>query len=305
MKTIPYLYALFVAIALVAGGAPVANGQDYLTNGLIAYYPFNGSGNDESGNAYNATLINCLFATNRLGAANASCKLNGTNGFAILPSLSFGSQFTFSAWFQFDALSGRSFQRVFDFGNGVGVDNIILCQDTTTTAIRFELDGSTASPGNSMVKTPAILQTGRFYQAVCVLTNGNTMTLYLNGELVGSQNLSFTYRQNTRTNNFFGKSNWAVDSLFKGSIDDVRIYNRALSPSEVQQLYQAESGLLTIETAAVRLRWFAEPNVTYQVQWSPDFQSWSNLALIFGMGLETNYVDWTDGPRKFYRVTTP
>jgi hypothetical protein len=59
---------------------------------------------------------------------------------------------------------------------------------------------------------------------------------------------------------------------------------------------------LSIETAAVRLRWFAESNSTYQIQWSADSQSWSNATLLVGGGTETNYVEWTDGPRKLYRV---
>lgn len=59
---------------------------------------------------------------------------------------------------------------------------------------------------------------------------------------------------------------------------------------------------LSIETAAVRLRWFAESNSTYQIQWSADSQSWSNATLVVGGGTETNYVEWTDGPRKLYRV---
>jgi len=62
---------------------------------------------------------------------------------------------------------------------------------------------------------------------------------------------------------------------------------------------------LSIEVAAIRLRWFAETNVVYQVQWSTDLQSWSNLASILGLGSETNLVDWTDRPRKLYRIIIP
>ena len=62
---------------------------------------------------------------------------------------------------------------------------------------------------------------------------------------------------------------------------------------------------LTIEVAAVRLRWPTQSNTIYQVQWSSDMQSWSNLTTIVGTGSDTNLVDWTDGPRKFYRLTLP
>jgi len=65
-----------------------------------------------------------------------------------------------------------------------------------------------------------------------------------------------------------------------------------------------ESGipLLSIETAAVRLRWFAVSNVSYQVQYSINLQIWNNLTNVVGSGAETNIVDWTDGSRKLYRL---
>jgi hypothetical protein len=72
-------------------------------------------------------------------------------------------------------------------------------------------------------------------------------------------------------------------------LDDLKIYE--VAPQ------------LTIETAAVRLRWPTESNVTYQVQWSTDMQAWSNLTSIIGTGSDTNIVEWIDGPKKFYRLT--
>jgi hypothetical protein len=72
-------------------------------------------------------------------------------------------------------------------------------------------------------------------------------------------------------------------------VDDLRIYELA-NP-------------LLIETAAVRLRWFAESNVTYNIQWSPDLKLWSNVTTVVGNGQATNWVDWNDGVRRFYRYT--
>ncbi len=78
------------------------------------------------------------------------------------------------------------------------------------------------------------------------------------------------------------------------------------STADVDDLKIYEIGQhLSIETAAVRLRWLAESNVTYQVQWSTDMQTWSNLTSVLGTGSETNLVDCTDGPRRFYRLILP
>ena len=59
---------------------------------------------------------------------------------------------------------------------------------------------------------------------------------------------------------------------------------------------------LSIETAAVRLRWFGESNVTYQVQSSVNHADWSNHVAIVGSGIETNRLEWVEGERRFYRI---
>jgi len=71
----------------------------------------------------------------------------------------------------------------------------------------------------------------------------------------------------------------------------------------MKELYRYDNPWLLVETAAVRLRWLAVSNLTYQVQWSPDFQNWSNLLSVLGKGAETNVIDWTEnGTRRFYRL---
>ncbi len=78
------------------------------------------------------------------------------------------------------------------------------------------------------------------------------------------------------------------------------------STAEIDDLRIYEYGpALSIETAAVRLRWFADSNVTYQVQCSNDMHAWSDLTSVLGTGAETNLLEWTDGHKKYYRLTIP
>ena len=62
-------------------GAP-----DPTTNGLVAYYPFNGNVKDASGNGYDGTNFNVTMGTNRFGVASAAGQFNGTSSYVILPS---------------------------------------------------------------------------------------------------------------------------------------------------------------------------------------------------------------------------
>ena len=57
-----------------------------------------------------------------------------------------------------------------------------------------------------------------------------------------------------------------------------------------------------IETAAVRIKWFAEQDSWYVLQSTTDYLTWSNLALIRGNGFETNMVEWTTNRSTFYRL---
>jgi hypothetical protein len=59
---------------------------------------------------------------------------------------------------------------------------------------------------------------------------------------------------------------------------------------------------LAIETAAMRVRWAAVSNVTYQVKWSRDSHTWSNLSSVVGSDAETNVLDWSYAPPRRYRL---
>ena len=96
---------------------------------------------------------------------------------------------------------------------------------------------------------------------------------------------------------------------FNGAIDDVRIYDRALSSSEVQQLYLYE---LTPSVALIKALRPSFRNLAlttnYQLQVSTDMNSWTNYGAAFTPTNETmlypEYFDVGDWDRLFYRLKT-
>jgi hypothetical protein len=119
MKTIqPLLQAAPLALLTLTASA-----QSWLTNGLVAYYPFNGDASDASGNGHNGTNVNASLAPDRFGAPNKCYDFNGTNSHVdIGSSIQLGNPhdaMTISVWFlvrtnynpQFDA----SFQIITDY----------------------------------------------------------------------------------------------------------------------------------------------------------------------------------------------
>src|SRR5208337_4123112 len=74
--------------------------QSFLTNGLLAYYPFNGNANDMAG-THNGTVHGAVLATNRFGIPNSAYSFNGSSAYidcGTPADLAFTNNFTLSAW---------------------------------------------------------------------------------------------------------------------------------------------------------------------------------------------------------------
>lgn len=103
------------------------------------------------------------------------------------------------------------------------------------------------------------------------------------------------------------ESPFSPDSFWSGNIDDVRIYNRALSGSEVQQLYQNESGPSINIVKAVTVSF---SNLTigtnYQLQVTTDINSWTNFGTSFTATntfmIYSNYWNVSDWNELFFRL---
>ena len=136
-------------------------------------------------------------------------------------------------------------------------------------------------------------QNDNFFASILIPTNawtafvatydGLTKNLFINGTLNGS--ISYTFPANWDTSfrgegiggNFAGQA-----ETFDGVIDDIRIYNRALSANEVAQLYTVESGPHVDLIKAVKPS-FSNLILTtnYQLQVSGDLNSWTNQGSVF------------------------
>ena len=64
------------------------------------------------------------------------------------------------------------------------------------------------------------------------------MEVFLNGSIIASNTNTSVLPTLTRTQQFVGRSNWSADGYLDGSIDDFRIYDRALSSDQISELYQ-------------------------------------------------------------------
>ncbi len=191
--------------------------------------------NDASGQGRNATVSGGYFwATGRSGNA---LSFNGSSGYAQLPSgiVSGLNDFTIAAWVKLN--TANTWSRIFDFGNNTTV-NMFLTPQSGSNTLRYAI--TTGSNANEQqINGSASLPTG-VWKHVAVTLSANLGILYVDGAEVG-RNLNLTLKPAALGNtaaNYLGRSQYA-DPYLNGLIDNFRIYNRALSATEVRNLYSS------------------------------------------------------------------
>jgi hypothetical protein len=125
--------------------------------------------------------------------------------------------------------------RIFDFGSGTGTYMYLTPVNGANGKIRFgmKLGGSS----EQIIDGLAALPTGGWHH-VAVTLNGSTGTLYVDGQQVGS-NTAMTIKPSdlgVTTQNWIGRSQFSGDPYLNGLVDDFRIYNQALTASQVTEV---------------------------------------------------------------------
>jgi D-arabinan exo alpha-(1,3)/(1,5)-arabinofuranosidase (non-reducing end) len=130
--------------------------------------------------------------------------------------------------------AGANWDRFIDLGNGAASDNILLARNGTSSRLTFEVYNGGSSGGK--VNSPdGTLVLSQWQHLAATLDPWGNVALYKNGVLLTNGTTGVPGLV-TRTRNFLGLSNWSGDDHYAGRMDDVRIYNRVLSPAAILAL---------------------------------------------------------------------
>jgi len=196
---------------------------------VVAMYHLDGNVGDSSGNSNNATLIGT--ATYVAGAAGSALSLDGASNYLELPAAMINfTNFTFAAWVYWNG--GAAWQRIFDFGNGTS-QFMFLTPNSGNGTLRFGIT-TNGSAAEQDVQTAAPLVSGKWMH-VAVVGNGSSVSLYVNGMLAASGNVTVTPAAVAPAINYLGKSQFS-DPLFSGSLDEVQLANYAMSATQIAAL---------------------------------------------------------------------
>jgi hypothetical protein len=216
---------------------PVIAPVDPGTGGLVALYAMENNVQDSSGKGYHGTTSgDPLYVEGPPGGGKA-LQFDGLNDYVSLPIgalLSSLTDSTFAVWVDFSG-SGGDWQRVFDFGTGTTNYMFLTANVAGSQAPRFAI--RTATVGEQVVTGSAALGTGWHHLAVVIDAAGMTLRLYQDGTLVASGATTLLPKDlAATTQDWLGRSQFTADAFFNGALDDFRIFNRALSESEVRYL---------------------------------------------------------------------
>jgi hypothetical protein len=227
------LYFLAVtAFALLQLGSPIF-GQT-----AIANYPLDGNAFDISGNGLNGTIIGATPTTNRFGTTQSALNFNGTSDFINCgnpAAFNFASNFTISAWVK---LNGSQLAKyiVAKYNGASGPRSFGLATDASAARAYAFVSSPTgafieASGGTSLADS-------KWRSLNFVYDNAVGIRLYVDGALVASRAaIGYAPFTNSFPLTIGGLTN---SQFFGGQIDEVKIYDRALPASEVQNRYNAE-----------------------------------------------------------------
>ena len=239
-------------ILLVIGCIANSNAQvpSYVpTEGLVAYYPFNGNANDETGNGNNGTVNGATLTSDRDGNENSAYYLNvnasggwgqAQNRITVSnPTISNDNSFTMSAWINLETKPSPFNNRPHTImgrwdGNGVAVfRHQINYSGEVSTNLRQGTNSNIVEGGS--------VSYGEWYHIV-ITYDGSILKQYINNQLTTQEQLNIDMNTSS-TDLTFGELHMANGHwyLFSGKMDDLGYWNRALTEQEIANLYTSNS----------------------------------------------------------------
>ena len=218
--------------------------------------------------------------TNTTDSDRPAFSFDGSDDYVKLPYHTGDmQQMTFAAWVK--GSSTTAWQRIFDFGNGE--DEYLFLTPTNGSAMRFEIKKGGVTQGLNANTT---LGTGT-WKHIAVTIDADKVTIYVNGtENASTTGITLRPSDIAPAMSYLGRSQFDADPAFKGMMSDVRIYNYALTASEVKSISSE-----TISTSGYDITAERIPNIADNVNnwnFTGSWTTWTSTA--DGSGLSSPYL---------------
>jgi hypothetical protein len=216
-----------------------------VTSNLVLYYDpsnsssYSGTGttvNDLSGNGLSGTMSNVSFTDPYFSYNGSSSEISVPDNALLEPG---SGDWSIEFWVNYSVLAGSSRILIAKTDGGLSAEWGYGLRTAANGNTFMEIGNGTTSLQSSLTA----LTTNTWYQVVGVWTNvsSNSLSLYINGNLIGSISHSFTSIKNTTSPLYLGSFNGGQFSQWlNGRMGVVRIYDKSLTSSEILQNYNAD-----------------------------------------------------------------
>lgn len=294
------------------GTISVFKNQTKPSNGLIAHYPFNGNAGDSSGFENHGTVFGAALANDRKGKSNSAFYFNGASrvNIPVNVSLTPSNRITIAVWVRSEPKSS-GWNTLLTYRNSnsgppynsYAISTIPLAPYSNKWA--FFLSSNQNSLDNEVMSKNA--KTDFVWTHIATTYDGTAMRIYVNGVLDSSNTINlgnFVYNNISFT---IGDYPSVPNHGFTGTLDDLRVYDRSLNLTEIEQLAEVEKTYYTKPAGSINLlsTWgtnpdgsgssplnFSSNNITYNIvndntTLSGNFKvNGVNSTLVFGDGID-------------------
>ncbi len=266
------------------------------TNGLVGWWPFNGNANDESGNGNNGTVLpGASLGIDRFLVSNSSYYFDGFDGGnkgIVMPFINLsGSDLSVSCWFQV-------------------TDTVKLGQNMSLTIFSTSTSGAIGASFNHPYAPSKMMSC---VMSLCYSNNPNSWTIqnklswhnltvtkssdfysyYIDGQL--KKTLTWTEALFDISVLNIGAISWSTGEVFRGNIDDVAAFNRALTADEVLSLYNGCNVAALAVSGNLTPTQFTQETYTYPNTVGSTY-NWTvtNGVIVSGQGTNSIDVMWAN-----------
>ena len=230
-----FLIVLTALFSLLLGPA-----QTPFDESLVASYSFQGNSEYTSSNNNDAEVQGATLTEGYDGEAKSAYSLDGTDDYLVIPhseSLSLDTQATFSLWWKHEPQAAQDeYYTLFEksdpergghsrYGMWLIGDHVEVCIEAPDNSAQNCLDSTVAL--------------GQGWHHLAATFDGAALRIYLDGKPSGERAVTPSGISQSDFKTFIGTDQYAPEPLYtRGVIDELRIYNRALSAEEIAAYYR-------------------------------------------------------------------
>ncbi len=212
------------------------------SNGLVGWWPFNGNANDESGNGYNLINSNVTWDLDRNNQQNQAAYFNGNtsdlSSSSDLSQLTSSPNQTISFWFK---NIENNYRYIVTYGNSTG-GRFSICPNTLTSE-ELSIYGinecvECGSGTNQLIQTPAL---SNGWHHIVFAIDTDSYIVYYDGNNVGNYAHSGFNCTDSQFRLWLGNDIICSPEWYTMMLDDIGIWNRALTQEEITSLYSGSS----------------------------------------------------------------